>query len=88
MKNSIVVSNPNLGLIQSYLSPVINDHLVGNYYLTAPDDVNQLALTYHASDDGDSYVAKQHPYEFAIPPDTTIIKDYVSSLKDSLTFEQ
>jgi len=92
------------GLIQSCTSLVINDHLVGNYYLTAPDDGNQLALTYHAPDDGGTYgiiisgtvfavgynkrylIAKQHPYEFAMPPDTTITKYYILSLKDSFDF--
>jgi len=92
------------GFIQGCSSLVIENHLVGNYYLTAPDEYNQLALTYHAPDDGSTYgviisgtvfaigynekylIAKQHPYIFAMPLDTTITKYYILPLKDSFDF--
>jgi hypothetical protein len=41
--------------IQGCIFSVINDHIIGNYYLFAPDDDSQLELDYHAPDDGGTY---------------------------------
>lgn len=34
---------------------VTEDHILGNYYLVAPDDDIQLSLSYHEPSDGDNY---------------------------------
>ena len=81
-------------------SAVLIDHLIGYYYLTAPDDDTQCSLTFHEPSDGGTYSGIVNQTVFSVgfngkyiivkqhPDDNRkIINYFIVPIQDHLTRE-
>jgi hypothetical protein len=65
---------------------VINDEIIPNYYMTAPDISEQLSLSYHNSTDGGNYatIVKETVFAVGYNHHYIITKQHPHKLSDTL----